>query len=275
MTLRLALVADETDAAEAFAELARALRDSADLRVDPFFVPTYAALLQALDFDPGLLVWAPPLVAHDLLRCRGAFPLAVAVRRGQMTYYSALVSIASGPRSLAELRGAHVGWVSRLSLAGYRIPRLHLRSLGREPDRLFGRQSFLGSHRAVAQALVSGTIDVAATHAQLIDDTQSFRPGGGLSGAHVIAVAGPIPSDVLLAGERVPPALRDRLRADFPRTSLPPEGPLARLLAVDRLGAVPPGHFESLGRWARRAEEGSLFPALRPALDSWTSGPTG
>jgi ABC-type phosphate/phosphonate transport system substrate-binding protein len=267
MTLRLALVADETDAADAFAELALALRTGADLRVEPFFVPTYAALLQALDLDPGLLVWAPPLVAHDLLRCRGAFPLAVAVRRGQVTYYSALVSIAGGPRSLAELHGTHVGWVSRLSLAGYRIPRLHLRSLGREPDRLFGRQSFFGSHRALAQALVARTIDVAATHAQLLEDTRTFRPGAGLADARVLAVAGPIPSDVLLAGEQVPVALRERLRADLPRVILPPAGPFARLLAVDRLGPVPVGHFDTLGRWVRRAEEGSLFPALRPGLD--------
>jgi ABC-type phosphate/phosphonate transport system substrate-binding protein len=269
MTLRLALVADETDAADAFAQLARALHASADVRVEPFFVPTYAALLQALDLDPELLVWAPPLVAHDLLRCRGAFPLAAAVRRGRLSYYAALVALDRGPGSLARLRGTHVGWVSRLSLAGYRIPRLHLRSLGHEPDRLFGRQSFFGSHRALAGALAEGAVDVAATHAQLLDDTRTFRPGAGLAGARVLAVAGPIPSDVILAGDRVALALREHLLAALPRTVLPLDGPFARLLAVDRLAPVPAAHFDSLGRWVRRAEEGSLFPAIRPPLDSF------
>ena len=66
----------------------RCLRNSF---LEPVYIPSYALLFQAIEAEPTLTAWAPPLVASDLLSAASAVPIATASRRGTTTYYSALV----------------------------------------------------------------------------------------------------------------------------------------------------------------------------------------
>jgi ABC-type phosphate/phosphonate transport system substrate-binding protein len=149
-----------------------------------------ALLPQVLDGPREAIAWAPPLVAHDLVRLRLASPIAVADAGAD---YAATLVGRPSIESLVDITRQRVGWVSKLSATGYQIPRLYLESFGLELSSLFASERFYGSHEGVARALAAGEIDVAATHSGRLLDVQ--RP----TRARVLTSIGPIPADVLLA----------------------------------------------------------------------------
>ena len=253
--IRFALFADPVDARPAFDEMAGALRDRAGMSLEAVFVSSYAGLAQTLESGACDAAWSPPLVAQGLLASAVGKPLVTVGRGGRTSYYSVLVA-PSGPDAvgLRSLARTHVGWVSKLSAAGYVVPCLYLRSLGLEPDELFAKQSFLGSHDQVLRALETGEIDVAATYATIA------RAGRALvlsdrapRGARVVTAAGPIPGDVIFAASHLGVAVREALRGGFLSVDVREDGPLARLMSVDRFEVPALDHFETLRRLQVRA----------------------
>ena len=67
------MLAAPSTVAPAFAELREAV--SNEIILEPLFVPSYVALLSAVEQDPELFAWASPLVALDLVRGQFAVPL--------------------------------------------------------------------------------------------------------------------------------------------------------------------------------------------------------
>lgn len=157
--------------------------------------------LQVLDAPAtSAVVWAPSLVARDLIEARVASPIAVVVRPvvGPPSPHASILAGRPAIETLADIAGARVGWVSRLSATGYRVPRLYLESFGLDLGRLFASERFYGSHGAVARALLDGEIDVAATHSGRLREAIE----GGT--ARALTSIGPIPGDVILASPTLP-----------------------------------------------------------------------
>jgi len=257
--MTFALAADETVARPAFQELAEAIARRGGPPLRALWVPSYAALAQVVEAGVSDLAWTPPVVGLDLVRSGAALGLVAVARASRAAYYAALVARAGhGPRSLRALEGARMGWVSRLSAAGYRVPRLHLISLGLDPDTTFREQRFFASHDGVYGALQSGVVDVAATYASLEPGGGVVRVGRDRSDLAVLTMAGPIPSDVVVARPTVGGRERRALLAAFGGLRFPAHGALARFLGVESFVELPHGHFDPLRRWARRAEEGTL-----------------
>jgi phosphonate transport system substrate-binding protein len=260
-TLRLAIAAKPASAVKAFSELRAGVALSCGVRLEAVYLPNYPALFQAVDLEPSWAAWVPPLVARDLGRTSGTVPLVVAARHGATTYYSALaVGRGSPVRRVAELRGKRVGWVSKLSAAGYVVPRLYLQSLGLDVEGLFGAEEFHGTHERLSDALVFGEADVIATHAAFDPARRSFVLPARAGGARLLATAGPIPGDVILAGREVPSDVRERLRSGLLALRPLPNGHLRRFLAVDRFEIATVDHFEPLARWGQWAVETGLRP---------------
>lgn len=199
-------------------ELARALgRD-----VTPKVLPSYAALPKWMESGGAHIAWAPPLVAIDLTRAREKKPIATlalcCTRSGDAGYHAAIFTRHSSKiATLADLEGAHMAWVDTNSSAGYLVPRMRIASEGLDPAKLFGRQSFLGSHERVACAVLEGDADAGATYMSL--DPSTGRPmsagwleaGAGINGAFLIATAGPIPSDALVLSNRLSEPAREKV----------------------------------------------------------------
>jgi phosphonate transport system substrate-binding protein len=264
--VRFALFADPKDARPAFDEMATLVQASTGLHIEPLFVSSYAGLAQALEHGACDAAWSPPIVAQGLLASAIGKPLVAVGRRGRTSYFAVLVARADGPpaEGLQGLARARVGWVSKLSAAGYVVPSLYLRSLGLEPDELFAEQSFLGSHDAVARALDEGAIDVAATYATVTPGGRTLvLPSRVNAGARILAAAGPIPGDVIFAAAQLNVRTRDALRGAFLSMRVPEEGPLAQLMSVDRFEVPTLDHFETLRRWRTRAIESE--PRMRVA----------
>jgi len=259
--LRLAVAAKPALADRAFAELRAGVRLSCRIRLDAVYVPNHAALFHAIDVEPSWAAWVPSLVARDLWRSAGATPLVVAARRGATTYYSALtIGPGSTIRDLADLRGTRIGWVSKLSATGYVVPRLYLQSLGLDLDGLFAAETFHGTHKRLSGALVSGEADVIATHAVFDPAKRTFVLPERAVGARLLATAGPIPGDVVVAGREVPLEVREAFRRGLLALRPLPNGHLRRLMAVDRFEEATAEHFEPLARWSQRAVETGLRP---------------
>ncbi len=175
---------------------------------------------------------------------------------GSRSCYAVLLAGAGtngvGARALAR---AHVGWVSRWSAAGYTIPFLYLRSLGLEPDDMFARQSFLGSHDGVLAAPRGRReIDLGVAYASLAPGGRTLvLPERAPSGARVVTAAGPISGDVIFAAAAVDVKTRAALRGAFLAIPSSEEGALRRAMGVECFDVPSLAQFETLLRWRIRA----------------------
>ena len=173
-----------------------------------------AALLpQVLDGSRDAIAWAPPLVAHQIVRQSLGWPLAVACTGAD---YAATLVARPSVESLADIAQRRAGWVSRLSATGYRIPRLYLESFGLDLSSLFASERFYGSHEALAHGLAAGEVDVAASHSgRLLEVLRGSR-------ARILTSIGPIPADMLVASTGLGVDMREAIALALNSTTLGP-----------------------------------------------------
>jgi phosphate/phosphite/phosphonate ABC transporter binding protein len=134
------------------------------------------------------------------------------VATGSSTYSAYFVTRPeSGIQSLADLRGRSVAYVDRLSASGYLFPAAGLVEAGLDPLSSPGRVGFLGSHEAVARAVLSGEYEVGALWSGAFDEMRATLPE--LRGLEVIYKSERIPFDGYVARGGLPPALLDNMRS--------------------------------------------------------------
>lgn len=239
-----------------FTELCELLSQATGQVFYPHHALSYGELAAGLERGDLGMAWAPPITAIDLLERAQATLLVTPVRKGSTLYHSALVVRPGGPKSLEELRGKRAGWVDRDSAAGYIVPRLHLASKGLDPDGFFAQDLFLGSHVAVIEAVLSGRIDVGATFAKIEPGTGRILhaawttpDGKARSPVEVLMTIGPIPSDVIVASNRLPQDVRQRIFRWFIEPgSARASHLLQELIRADSCRAPTPSHYEPLRR---------------------------
>lgn len=221
--------------------------------VQPRVAPSYEALEADVANGEAHLVWAPPLVALHLEDAGVASIELCCTRGGQVDYHAAIFTRhASRLEKLADLAGCHMAWVDTHSSAGYLVPRMRLVAEGLDPERLFGRESFLRTHERVACAVLDGEADAGATYLSFEPGTDRpmsagwLEAGAGINGAFLLGTAGPIPSDAIVVSKRLAPDVGAQVVAQV--LALPGSAPdaLGGLLRAD--GFAPPrtAHFEAL-----------------------------
>jgi phosphate/phosphite/phosphonate ABC transporter binding protein len=221
--------------------------------VRPRVLPSYAALRDEVEAGRAQIAWAPPRIAIDLEDAGLASIDVCSVRGGQVAYHAAIFTRHASPiETLADLRGRNAVWVDAGSAAGYLLPRLKLRAEGLDPETLFGKETFLGTHARVAVAVLSGEADVGGTYLSL--DPRTKRPvsagwleaGAGINGAHILAMVGPIPSDTIVFSRRIPAEEKAELVTRV--LGLPVALPevVGRLLGAEGFERASPAHFEAL-----------------------------
>jgi len=238
------------------------LSEASHIPIRPHVAPSPAALASAFARGRVDVAWVSPTLLLTSRKLESAVPLVQSVRQGVAEYHAALFVAEDSPlKSPADLQGAHAAWVAATSAAGFIFPRLALASHGLVPDALFTTESFHDSHGAVARAVLSGHADVGATYA-VFEDGDPTRPlvragfVDAMSGkeARVLHVAGPIPSDLIVAA----PGLAVTVRA-------------ALVTALEHLAdeeGAKPAMWKLFGadRW-QRFEPGALDP-LREQVDT-------
>lgn len=91
-------------------------------------------------------------------------PLVSAISSGSSTSGGYIVVRDDSPRrTLADLRGARMGFVDPASTSGYLYPLKVFKDQGIDPNTYFSSIEFLGSHDGVLLAVLDGGVDVGAT----------------------------------------------------------------------------------------------------------------
>lgn len=258
--LRFAVVASP-EARSAARGFARWLGGVTGLPVMADVYGGYSELRDAVVAGAAHVVWAPPLVAIDLEDRHAARSVAVVRRGARAGYHAALFASArSAARRVEDLERVRVAWVSRESASGYVVPRWHLRSLGHRLDALFGSEAFLGSHEAVASAVLTGEADVGATHVGLDPDGRALSSapwmvaGHPASAARVLVLIGPIPGDVVMVASNISGAEREQIMGALLSVREEPGVEASVLFEASRFEPVAEGHLNLLRKLARFGE---------------------
>ncbi len=163
--------------------------------------------------------WVSPTLAVTAAELAKAAPLVRSIRQGVSAFHGVIfVAADSAYKSTLDLRGVRAAWVAPTSASGFIFPRLALAALGLDPRELFGTESFLGTHGNVARAVLSGAADVGGTYCvfENANPTANLLRAGFFDVSpnqqgRVLLATSAIPSDLIVASERVSSEIRRRL----------------------------------------------------------------
>jgi phosphonate transport system substrate-binding protein len=253
--LRLGVIPHAASEQAKVEALAASLGEAFAWPVEVSTTPDYRSLVAGLEQGLIHIAWVPPLAVARAVKSGAVVPAAIAVRSGLSTYGAALFSRVDAPiTSLRDLRGLRAAWVDRESASGYLVIRASLRAAGLRLTDAFTEELFLRSHAAVARAVLTGRADVGATyvtrHPGSLDIARAgWREADGTDDAafHVVASAGPIPSDFFAVSKSLAGSTLAALQATLvdARPALPHR--LAKeLFHADDFVRPTPEHFSAI-----------------------------
>lgn len=226
--------------------------------VDVQVARDYDELAQKTYAGEAELVWAPSAVCAQLDDARVVLR---AIRGGHGMYHSALVGRAEARLTPTTLNGARAAWVDPLSAGGYLLPLAWLRGQGIEPNLVLERQDFLGSHRAVIDAVLEGHYDVCAVSTpsrdpKALETALAFYAGGAASKLAVIGVSDAAPTDALVITNRVEPELAEQFALRLLPKSRRSPSFLLTAMEAERLERTTLDEYRALRTllWGRRSE---------------------
>ena len=224
----------------------------------PRVAGNYRELAEGLVSGTIGIAWLPPILTVETMERGAAAVLALPARRGLASYHTAFITRRGGPRTLAECRS--VAWVDRESASGYVIPRLHLASQGLDPTRLFSRETFVGTHPAVVDAVLAGRVDVGVTFINFMPGSKRIQNAGWTDAdgrverpVEVIETAGPIPNDAIVATTKLPVTIRSTLTRWLLQLEPAEKDQFHRLVRATEFRVIPDTHFEPLRHMIRTA----------------------
>lgn len=218
--------------------------------------PKLVDLLMQAQLDAA---WVPPVVAMDLAERRTAHPRIALIRQKETAYYSALFAREeSAIRTLADLQKVRAAWVSPDSASGYLVPLASLRARGVSLAKAFSEHIFAGSHGDVARLVADGKADVGASFAHFSPPQSRVPVSAGWIEAEIdvafriIAVAGPIPTDVIVMHRTMREEHREELGAAFQWVRERPVAPAAHaIFRCDGLELCDDSHLRGLRKLIR------------------------
>ncbi|MEZ4375367.1 MAG: phosphate/phosphite/phosphonate ABC transporter substrate-binding protein [Polyangiaceae bacterium] len=249
------VVSDRDAVRSALSGLCAELSERTGLIFFGHVVRSYAALLADVKQKRIDFAWAPPLVAAELIQQGVAEALVTSRREASSLFHSALfVHRDSGLVEVGDLEGKHIGWVDSASAAGYAVPRRWLRDRGCDLDSFFGRESFLGTHAAVARAVFERRVDVGATYAILDGGSRQTRDGGWNevaipdAGIHIVSLAGTVPADCVVGATELPPSSRAKVRSALVELGTGASPLVQKVFRTSGFEVANPGYTGALAR---------------------------
>jgi len=84
-----------------------------------------------------------------------------------------IANVASGIKTIADLKGKTFCFVDPNSTSGYIVPRIVLKANGIDPDKDFKATTNAGSHNNVGIAVYKGDCDAGSTYIDILTDTSA------------------------------------------------------------------------------------------------------
>ncbi|OCQ95585.1 hypothetical protein BCD67_10195 [Oscillatoriales cyanobacterium USR001] len=143
-------------------------------------------------------------------------PIAAPINKstGRPWYKSAIIiNSASGIKTIDDLKGKRLGFVSKLSTSGYMFPVVHLLDLGFNFDSDFASVQFFKSHPNTLAALLDGQVDAVAVELDIYN--QAKETGKINDSYQVIWTSEPIPQSPIVVSQKLPPEVITALKDAF------------------------------------------------------------
>lgn len=214
-TLTIGLIPAEDSQAmiESSRQVLDALQQRLGVTIKPFVATDYNGVIEALRSKKLDVAYLGPfsyVLASSVANVE-AFAVAETKKTGQSSYKSLILARKdSGLRTVTDLKGKNFAFVDPSSASGHLFPKAGLQQLGIEPDQLFGRVIFSGSHDASILAVANKKVDAAAV-ADRIFATAVAKGQVKQDDFVALWTSKPIPESPMVWRKDLDPALKDKL----------------------------------------------------------------
>lgn len=238
---------------QVFQDISRGISEELHMPVDWAIGEDYENAVQLLVDGEVHVASLSPLAyvkAREQVPCLKL--LATQVSRGDTRYSSfILVRKDRGITSVKQLEGKRIAFVNPTSASGFLFPMATLIRAGLDPSKVLDDAVFLGAHPRVIAAVVAGEVDAGATFFGAVTAARAERVDTGV--LRVLALAGRIPFDAVVAHPDVDPELAQRVRDAF----------LTLNSTTDR-GRTSLGHLIEINGWVLPSED--IYDTVRETL---------
>lgn len=211
LRLGAALLGSPSVLLEGYGRVAEHLSQATGIPVTLVAANDYAEMTERLETGDIEVAILPPLEylsAKERIPCLNAS--LTTIQDGHVHYTGYLVVRAdSGIRDVRRLSGRSIGFVSPNSASGDLFPRVRLLADGLMPERDMARVDYLGSHLAVIDAVLDGTVDAGATFDAGLELAR--REGREVGALAILAITGRIPLEAIVIIPTLDTALVKRL----------------------------------------------------------------
>lgn len=158
--------------------------------------------------------WFSPFAYVNAHKQIGVVPLATPRVNGKTSYNGYIISKkSSGIRSLEQLKGRSFAYVDTKSASGYLFARYILKQAGMNPEAMFSKVSFAGSHDKVIAGVLSGEYEGGATYNEAYEKAKAS--GLAVDELSIIATTPDIQKDAIAASKDLPEKLCTQIRQAF------------------------------------------------------------
>lgn len=168
--LKVSAIPDEapTELQRKFAPLGQYLEKELGMPVQFVPVSDYAAVVTALNADQIDLAW---LGGFTFVQANQRGKVVPLVQRAEDAKFTSkyIASVASGAKSLQDLKGKTFAFGSASSTSGHLMPRYFMQKQGIKPDTFFKTVGFSGAHDATVAWVASGKVDGGVLNASVWD----------------------------------------------------------------------------------------------------------
>ncbi|WP_162800390.1 phosphate/phosphite/phosphonate ABC transporter substrate-binding protein [Acetobacterium bakii] len=197
-----------------YVPILNAVFKSIGCKVRTMIVKDYDALSNGMKDGIIDVAWFSPfayVTAHNKI---GIEPLVSPKVNGKVSYNGCIITRQdSGIHSLDDLKGRSFAYVDEGSASGYLYSRHLIKSEGMNPDKLFSRNAFMGSHDAVIKAVLSREYDAGATYNEAMED--AAKNGINMDNFRIIAKTPDIPKDAIAINPSLSQEFSDTLKNAF------------------------------------------------------------
>jgi phosphate/phosphite/phosphonate ABC transporter binding protein len=158
--------------------------------------------------------WFSPFAYVTAHKKLGISPIVTPIVNGKATYNGFIITSKNNNiRTIEDLKNKHFGYVDVNSASGYLYARHIFKQNSLNPDSLFDKVSFMGSHDNVIKEVLCGKLDGGATYNEALDSAS--KKGLDISKVNIIAKTDDIPKDALAARHNLNEELYNKLKAAF------------------------------------------------------------
>ena len=197
----------------------RDMEKKTGLKVNSFYAPDYAGVIEAMRFDKVQVAWMGNKAAMEAVDRANADVFAqVVYADGTLGYYSLLITHKDSPYNTVEDvfkngQSINFGMGDPNSTSGFLVPSYYLFALNKIDPRNTFKTVRNASHGANVQAVLNKQLDVAANNTEEIDKLKAAKPEL-YEQLRILWRSPLIPSDPFVWRKDLDPAVKKKLK-DF------------------------------------------------------------